>query len=309
MRSSSAGDRNARHSGKDRRCGQAIEVYPLGGISSLALHYSSLFNRPPSFHQANFMYLDVVHLRAFYDLPLGQLLRGLIGAPVAQMWPDIQGQSLLGLGYAGPFMRRYHGSAERIISAMPAPQGAIHWPREHANSCALVEDEALPFSDATFDRIMLVHALDHCSDPSAMLREVWRVLAPGGRVIIVVPNRRGLWARSELSPFGYGRPYSGSQLKELMKNCQFNVLSDSEALFMPPSRAVSIQRTARTWENLGRRFWPAFAGILILEAEKLVFRSLPVDGKKSRLRVLRPVFIPDGAATGLKPVRREQSEQ
>jgi SAM-dependent methyltransferase len=201
------------------------------------------------------------------------------------------------------------GSAERVISAMPAPQGAIHWPREHANSCALVEDEALPFSDATFDRIMLVHALDHCSDPSAMLREVWRVLAPGGRVIVVVPNRRGLWARSELSPFGYGRPYSGSQLKELMKNCQFNVLSDSEALFMPPSRAVSIQRTARTWENLGRRFWPAFAGILILEAEKLVFRSLPVDGKKSRLRVLRPVFIPDGAATGLKPVRRERSEQ
>jgi SAM-dependent methyltransferase len=254
------------------------------------------------------MYLDVVHLRAFYDLPLGQLLRGLIGAPVERMWPDLKGQSLLGIGYAGPFMRPYLGSAERAIAAMPAPQGAVHWPRERANACTLIEDGALPFHDATFDRVMLVHALDHCFDPAAMLREAWRVLAPGGRLIAIVPNRRGLWARSELSPFGYGRPYSGGQLKELLKNCQFNVLSVSEALFMPPSRAVRIQRTARTWESLGRRFWPAFAGILIMEAEKQVFRSLPANGKESRLRVLRPVFLPEGATTGLKPVRRTHSD-
>ncbi len=254
------------------------------------------------------MYLDVVHLRAFYDLPLGQLLRGLIGDPVERMWPDLKGQSLLGVGYAGPFMRPYLGSIERAVAAMPAPQGAIHWPREKDNACALIEDEALPFHDATFDRIMLVHALDHCSDPSAMLREAWRVLAPGGRLITIVPNRRGLWARSEFSPFGYGRPYSGRQLRELLKNCQFNVLDDSGALFMPPSRSISVQRSARTWEALGARFLPAFAGILIMEAEKLVFRSLPANGKKSRLRVLRPVFLPDGATTGLKPVRKTQSD-
>ena len=62
-------------------------------------------------------------------------------------------------------------------------------------------------------------------------------------------------------------------------------------------------RAARTWEGIGRRIWPAFGGVLIMEAEKVVFQSLPVDGKKSRFRVLRPVFIPEGVATGLKPVR------
>lgn len=177
------------------------------------------------------------------------------------------------------------------------------WPRERDSTSVLVEDDDLPLPDAYFDRVMLVHALDHCSDPAALLREAWRVLAPGGRLIAVVPNRRGLWAQSELSPFGYGRPYSGGQLKDLLKSCQFNVLDDREALFMPPSRKRAILRAARTWESIGRRIWPVFGGILVVEAEKVVFQSLPSGGQKSRLRVLRPVFIPEGVATGLKPVR------
>jgi SAM-dependent methyltransferase len=252
------------------------------------------------------MYLDVVHLRAFYDLPLGRLLRSLIGAPVRKMWPDLKGQSLLGIGYAGPFMRPYLDSAERAIAAMPAPQGAVPWPRERDSACVLVEETDLPFPDAYFDRVMLVHALEHCSDPAAVLREAWRVLAPGGRLIAIVPNRRGLWAQSELSPYGYGRPYSGGQLKDLLKSCQFNVLGDTEAVFMPPSRARTVLRAARTWESIGRRIWPVFGGILVTEAEKVVFQSLPSGGQKSRLRVLRPVFLPEGVATGLKPVRAVQ---
>ncbi|TYC52630.1 class I SAM-dependent methyltransferase [Rhodobacterales bacterium] len=249
------------------------------------------------------MYLDVVHLRAFYDLPLGRLLRSFVGAPIREMWPELKGQRLLGIGYSGPFMRPYLDSAERAIAAMPAPQGAVAWPRERDSACALVEDDALPFPDLSFDRVMLVHALDHCKDAEAVLKEAWRVLAPGGRLIAVVANRRGLWAQSELSPFGYGRPYSGGQLKELLKSSQFNVVNDAEALFMPPTRARTILRAARTWEAIGRRVWPAFGGVLIMEAEKVVFQSLPAGGKKKSLRVLRPVFIPEGAATGLKPIR------
>ncbi|MEP3045410.1 MAG: class I SAM-dependent methyltransferase [Roseibium sp.] len=254
------------------------------------------------------MYLDVVHLRAFYDLPLGRLLRGLIGSPIRTMWPDLKGQSLLGIGYAGPFMRPYIGNVERAIAAMPAPQGAVHWPRERENASALIEDGALPFQDLSFDRIMLIHALDHCADPTTLLKEAWRVLSPGGRLIVVVPNRRGLWAQSELSPFGYGRPYSRRQVKELLRNCQFNIMNESNALFMPPSKKRTILKAAKTWEGIGKRFWPTFGGLLLIEAEKAVFGSVPANGTKSRLRVPRPVFIPEGVATGMKPVRSIQTD-
>lgn len=249
------------------------------------------------------MYLDVADLRTFYDLPLGRLLRVLIGGRVRTLWPSLEGQSLLGVGYVGPFMRPYLGSAERCIAAMPAQQGAVGWPREAQNAAVLINDGQLPFSDAYFDRAMVVHALDHAADPAAILREVWRVLAPGGRLIAIVPNRRGLWAQSELSPFGYARPYSRRQLRNLLRSCQFDVLAQEEALFLPPSRLRFILRSARTWEGVGRRLWPAFSGLLILEAEKKVYRGLPVEGNRSALRVLRPVFIPDSAPAGLKPIR------
>lgn len=254
------------------------------------------------------MYLDVADLRTFYDLPLGRLLRVLVGGQIRKLWPNLEDMSLLGIGYAGPFMRPYLGSAERCVAAMPAQQGAVGWPREAANRATLVEDSNLPFSDAFFERVMVVHALDHSADPAKILEEAWRVLKPGGRLIAVVPNRRGLWSQSELSPFGYGRPYSGSQLKNLLRSCGFDVVAQEEALFLPPSKRRYILNAARTWEGLGRRFWPAFAGLLIVEAEKKHTRGSPVEVSRNPLRVLKPVFIPDPTPVGATPVRKEQAD-
>lgn len=250
------------------------------------------------------MYLDVADLRTFYDLPIGRLLRVLIGGQIRSLWPTLEGESLLGLGYAAPFMRPYLGSAERCIAAMPAPQGAVGWPREADNCASLVDETNLPFSDAFFDRVMLVHALDHSPNSADLLAEAWRVLAPGGRLIAIVPNRRGLWSQSEISPFGYARPYSRSQLKGLLRSCMFEVVEHREALFLPPSKAAFVLRSARTWEGIGRRCWPAFCGLLIAEAEKKVHRGIPAEKEKNPFRVLRPVFVPEGRPVGMRPVRR-----
>ena len=254
------------------------------------------------------MYLDVADLRTFYDLPLGRLLRSLIGARVRSLWPSAKGESLLGIGYAGPFLRPYMDEAERCVAAMPAAQGVVHWPRERANASVLVEADQLPFSDSFFQRAIMVHALDMAGDPAALLREAWRVLVPGGKLIVIVPNRRGVWARAETSPFGYGRPFSKSQIQALLQSCQFDVISKEETLYIPPVKSKVILRSARTWETVGRALWPAFAGLLVIEAQKRLYKPAQADGgKRSVLRVLRPVFVPEAGVTpGLNPHRRDK---
>ena len=51
------------------------------------------------------MYRDVIDLREFYRSPLGQLARRLVMRRIREFWPDLKGQSVLGIGYATPINR------------------------------------------------------------------------------------------------------------------------------------------------------------------------------------------------------------
>jgi SAM-dependent methyltransferase len=247
------------------------------------------------------MYLDVVDLRAFYSGRLGLAARRLVAARLKERWPTVAGDGVLGLGYATPYLRGLCDGAERVLAFMPAAQGVVNWPREGPNATALVADDALPLPDASVDRVLVVHALEVALNAYDQLREIWRVLAPGGRVLIVVPNRAGIWARLETTPFGFGRPYGRGQLTQLLREAMFSPLGWSEALAVPPFRHRPWLRTGMAWERVGRLLWPAFAGVLIVEATKQLHQGIPARQQSRRLReALRPALIPPriGAAPG-----------
>ena len=242
------------------------------------------------------MYLDVVDLRAFYGERLGLVARRLIGARLKSRWPSVAGESLLGIGYATPYLRNLGEGAERVLAFMPAAQGVVNWPREGPNAVALVADDCLPLPDASVDRVLAVHSLELASSGHDQLREIWRVLAPGGRVMLVVPNRQGIWARSETTPFGYGRPFGRTQLTALLREAMFSPLGWTEALAAPPFRSRAWLRTGAIWERVGRALWPAFAGVVIVEATKQLYQGIPAREKTSRMKpAFRPALIPPGA--------------
>jgi SAM-dependent methyltransferase len=241
------------------------------------------------------MHLDIIDLRTFYASTLGHLAERSITMALAPMWPKLPGERLVGLGYAVPYLDRFRGDTERTFAFMPAGQGAASWPPLEPSSTALIFEEELPLPDSAVDRVLLVHALEHAEDPRETLKEMWRVLAPNGRLVIVVPNRRGLWARFEHTPFGSGRPYSRSQLIRLLRETNFTPGPWSEALFFPPSSRRSMMRPSAILERMGRRFWPMFSGVLIVEAQKRVYQGLPVAKRTSR-RVFVPVLSPQGTA-------------
>ena len=124
------------------------------------------------------MSLDVPALERFYDSRMGQVTRRLIYRRIRLAWPDVSGLRVLGLGYACPYMRPLVPEAERCIAAIPEGYGAAPWGANGLCTTALVHDLALPFPDAFFDAVLLVHGLETANAQRPFLREVWRILTP-----------------------------------------------------------------------------------------------------------------------------------
>ena len=230
--------------------------------------------------------MDIVDLREFYGGPLGSATRRLVGHHLRTRFQGVRGARVLGLGYAAPYLDAWREEAERIVAFMPARQGVTRWPQTGQGLTALVEDTDLPLSDAAIDVALVVHDLE-LTDPQAMLRELWRVMAPQGRVIFVVPNRRGMWARFDSTPFGHGRPYSRQQLKRLLRDQLFSPQQWDNALFVPPFDWKFLVRSAPAWERVGLRLSPAFAGVLMVEAIKEVY-ALSGARRVRKFAKLRP---------------------
>src|SRR5438477_4712463 len=214
---------------------------------------------------------DVVDLRDFYRTGLGQVARRMIRRAIQRVWPDLHGMRLLGIGYTTPFLSALSGDTERTVALMPALLGVLRWPSEGPNLATLAEEGELPFADYSIDRVLLVHALETTEQVGPMLKEIWRVLAGGGRLLVVAPNRRGIWARLERTPFGYGRPYTMSQLSRLLRDEQFTPVGSDAALFIPPAKGRMIMRSAPAWQRIGKRWFPTFAGVLLVEATKQIY--------------------------------------
>lgn len=237
------------------------------------------------------MSIDVTDLRAFYTSPLGHVARRLVNRAIEKFWGPARGLRILGLGYATPYLTAVRDGAERTLAFMPASQGVVNWPATGLSASALVDPLMMPLPDASIDRVLLVHALETVESPSELLYEIWRILTPGGRLIVVAPNRRGLWARMDTTPFGHGQPYSRSQLRALMRQTMFSPEGWAETLYVPPLHNWLLLRTAVAWERFGITLSLPFAGLHVVEATKQLYRPAPVRAAR-RATQLAPVLVP-----------------
>ncbi|MGF1553750.1 MAG: methyltransferase domain-containing protein [Paracoccaceae bacterium] len=235
----------------------------------------------------------MVELKRFYDTTrLGRLVQRVLTERLRSLWPDVAGMTVAGFGYAAPFLAPYPGEAERTLCLMPAQQGVSPWPEEGDNHACLIEETLWPLPSEFLDRLVVVHGLETCERPQALLAEIWRVMAPGGRAVFMVPNRAGLWARRDSTPFGLGRPYTTGQLERVLGAERFAAERHTGALYMPPSHRVSWIRLAPAIERIGTRLdAQRLAGVVLVEAIKHVYIT-PASGLRERVR--RPLGVLDG---------------
>lgn len=238
------------------------------------------------------MHLDVLDLRNFYyRTGLGRAAQRAIRQQLLTYWPDARGDTVAGFGFALPLLRPYLDRAERVVALMPGQQGVMHWPQALPNVTVLCEETLWPLQTGEADKLILMHALEASETPSSLLEECQRVLAPGGKAMFIVPNRAGLWARRDQTPFGFGRPYSLSQLETQLEGHSFEVTRNTAALYQPPSDKRFWLKTGDFWEKTGRRLSMRFAGgVLMVEATRRV--KAPSGGLRERVR--KPLRVLEG---------------
>ena len=251
------------------------------------------------------MHLDVQDLRNFYyRSALGRAVQESLRSRVLQLWPEAKGQTVVGFGFAVPLLRPYLEDARRVVALMPGPQGVMPWPSNRPNVSVLCEETRWPLETGHVDRLIMLHGLETSEHASYLLEEAWRTLGPGGKALFIVPNRAGLWARRDATPFGYGRPYSMSQLETQLRKHQFLPERQLGALYQFPSDRRIWMKSARLLDRIGRRMPAVIAGgAFVVEASKRVY---PPKGKIQRAPKRSAIPVLEGMT---KPVAGRTFEE
>nr|CRH05536.1 Putative methyltransferase type 11 [Candidatus Magnetococcus massalia] len=201
----------------------------------------------------------------------GVVEQWLKGRPVA---------TTLALGYPQPYLTILEESSDELIIGTPAEMGVIkRSPLAKPRAQLVLRPDALPLPDASQERIVMMHLLEGVGAMEPVLREMWRVLKPGGRLFVIVPNRGGLWSRRDNSPFGWGRPFSPQQLSLLLEESLFSPQQSAYALFMPPFSNPRLCRRVQRWEKAGQRWFAPLGGVVLCEAEKQVYAANPIRSR------------------------------
>lgn len=240
------------------------------------------------------MHLDVRDLRNFYyRSALGRAAQRAVREQLTQWWPvsESKGQTLAGFGFSVPLLRPFLSDARRLIGLMPAPQGVMPWPAGQPNISVLCDEALWPLDTGVVDKLVVMHGLETADNAAAVLEEAYRVLGPGGQAVFVLPNRSGMWSRSDNTPFGYGRPYSASQVEGQLRDHGFRVERHTTVLHQPPSGARFWLKTGPLWERLGRALPVLVGGVLMVE----VVKQVPAPKKPGLSeRVKKPLSVLEG---------------
>ena len=236
--------------------------------------------------------MQIVDTAEFYTQGLGKATQDLLSGRLRKHFPVKPDAVVMGLGYAAPFL-----SAEsRHLAFMMARGGVVHWPNQGAVKSALVDELDLPLPDNSVEMALLVHALEFAESAEDLMSEIWRVLTPQGKLIVIVPNRRGLWAISDMTPFGQGQPFSRGQLAKLLKDAKFSIATIDPAFIAPPQAGPAILRAVEPFAKLGLS---GFAGLNIAVATKQVHGYSVGKLARRALPRFKPVLLP-----GAQPVSK-----
>lgn len=237
------------------------------------------------------MYHSIYDFKDFYNSPMGGVVKHVLRQKIRAYWGNVKSLRIVGIGYTQPYLDLFQNEAERFISINPSEFGAYPWPEQSQNLSVLSEESELPIETNSVDRVLLMHSLEFAELPKSNLQEIFRILKSNGRLIVITPNRRGLWSRAEWSPFGHGVPYSGDQLKFLLRDNLFVYERSCTALHAPPLRSNIIRKSFDTFEIAMPFILPAIGGVHLVEVSKQVYSGTVITADSKVIIRSRPQSV------------------
>nr|WP_267298687.1 class I SAM-dependent methyltransferase [Neokomagataea thailandica] len=208
---------------------------------------------------------------AFYNTPIGQRVQTLIQRHLNSLHLPPCSRAI-GIGDASPYASSL---PEHTILARPAH--SFH--NKTSQRECVVDTTRLPFDDCSVPLIFAIHALEFAPSPPELLRALWKALTDDGYLILIVPNRSGLWAHSDRTPFGHGTPFSTGQIQKLLTQSLFKTDVKRSALITPP--CLLKHSSGRLFERFAAYLPSTLAGLHLLVVRKNLYAglALPVGHK------------------------------
>ena len=150
-----------------------------------------------------------------------------------------------------------------MLAVARSEGGTVSWLRGDA--------AALPLASATFDLVLSVTALEFVASAEQTIHAMWRVVRPGGRLVVGVLNALSPWAcarrresRQQETPFSHARFFHPWELQRLLGH--LGPVTWSSAVFIGPGGGGL--RRAWVLERAGRGFLRPFGALLVARVRK-----------------------------------------
>jgi ubiquinone/menaquinone biosynthesis C-methylase UbiE len=124
----------------------------------------------------------------------------------------------------------------RAVVVLDSSLGMLHYAAQKGLPVTCAPAEYLPFATGSFNRIIMVDALHHVLNQRDVVSQFWRVLAPGGRIVIVEPDIQNLAVKliaiGEKVLFMRSHFLSGDKIAALFENPNTHVWIISEEQYI-----------------------------------------------------------------------------
>jgi len=155
-------------------------------------------------------------------------------------WAGEQGAHAYGVDISAPTVRLARAAFEAGPRALHGVVGDVR---------------DLPFSDGSVDAVYSMGTIEHFDETERAVAEIARVLRPGGRAIVGVPNRHDPFLRPLLATvmqavgaygYGYEKSYSRRALRRMLEDAGLEVVAETAILFMPGGLRM-LDLACHTW--------------------------------------------------------------